>query len=301
MSETNQAAFGKEAGAGLEHDQLPAYAPMLAAYHRAAERELRSIVADLPLREGMRVLDVACGDGDFSRWLAERVGATGRVVGTDLSEAYLERARARAAAGSHSDRIEFRHGDIARLPFAENEFDLVWCAHSLFSLPDPLAALHEMRRVAKPGAYVAVLENDTLHQMLLPWPVELELALRRAQLAALEQQTGASGKFYIGRNLCSAFETAGLENCRVISYTIDRRAPLGDDERTFLEHYLADVFERAEPYLDQAATRAADLLLCPESELYLLNRPGFFMSHIEILAIGSKVEGQRSKVLPLES
>lgn len=288
MSETEQAAFGKEAGAGLEHDQLPAYAEMLAAYHRAAEHELRAIVAGLPLREDMRVLDVACGDGDYTRWLAERLGPAGRVVGTDLSQAYLDRARERTIASPVAQRIEFRAGDIARLPFADDEFELVWCAHSLFSLPDPLAALHEMRRVAKPGGFVAVLENDTLHHMLLPWPVELELALRRAQLAALEDSTAGSGKFFIGRNLCNALETAGLEACEITTYTVDRRAPLGADEYTFMKFYLADVFQRAEPYLDRATIRAADLLLRPESELYLLDRPGFFMSHIEIVAIGTK-------------
>lgn len=284
----NNNAFEQEVGNGLEQDQLPAYAPMLAAYHRAAGGELQRMIADLPLRGGERVLDLACGDGVYSVWLAERVGAGGEVVGVDIAPAYLQRARQHAAASGLDARISFRQGDIARLPFPDDAFDLAWCAHSLYSLPDPVAALRELRRVVRPGGVVAILENDTLHQMLLPWPAELELALRGAQLAALEEQTRMTGKFYIGRNLCSTMLLAGLAQCCVTTYTVDRRAPLSADERVYLEAYLQDLGERARPYLDPAARAAFDLVLKPSSRLYLLDQPGFFMSQLEIVARGVK-------------
>jgi SAM-dependent methyltransferase len=286
MAENNGAEFGREAGAGLGDDELPAYAPMLAAFHRACAADLRRIVGSLPLRPGDRVLDMACGDGVYSAWLAEHVGPDGRVVGVDLSPAYLRVAREHVAASPQHDLIEFRLGDIAGLPFADDEFDLVWCAHSLYSLPDPLAALRELGRVTRPGGSIAILENDTLHHHLLPWPAELELAVRSAQLAALEAGSQATGKFYIGRNLCGAFEQAGLDECAVTSFSIDHHAPLSADERLFLGDYLADLGQRARPHLDAAARTAFDLLIDPESELYLLNRDDFFSSHLELLAVG---------------
>jgi hypothetical protein len=46
--------------------KLPGYAPTLRAYHRAFERELRELIAGLPLRRDDRVLDLACGDGVYS-------------------------------------------------------------------------------------------------------------------------------------------------------------------------------------------------------------------------------------------
>jgi ubiquinone/menaquinone biosynthesis C-methylase UbiE len=288
MTEQKSVAFSQEVGAGLDDDQLPAYEPMLAAYHRAAAAELRSMISDLALQPGARALDVACGDGVYCAWLAEQVGPDGRVVGVDISPAYLRAAERHVREQGLAERVTLRQGDIARLPFDDDSFDLVWCAHSLYSLPDPVAALHEMRRVVRPGGMVAVLENDTLHHMLLPWPAELELAVRQAQLAALEQETTMTGRFYIGRNLCSTFETVGLEECCVTTYTIDRRAPLSQDERTFIQHYLRDVGDRARPHLDDAARAAFDLLLRPESRLYLLDQPGFFMSHLEIVARGVK-------------
>jgi SAM-dependent methyltransferase len=73
--------------------KLPAYAPTLLAYHRAFERELRGLIAGLPLRRGDRVLDLACGDGVYARWLAERLGSSGRVVAVDRSAAFFVLAR----------------------------------------------------------------------------------------------------------------------------------------------------------------------------------------------------------------
>ncbi len=288
MTSEHEATFGREVGNGLERDELPAYAPMLAAYHRACARELQQMIADLPLQPGDRVLDMACGDGVYCAWLADRVGPSGTVVGVDIAPAFLQIARRNARMSQYAEAISLQIGDINGLPFADDEFDLVWCAHSLYSLPDPIAALREMRRVAKRGGTVAILENDTLHHMLLPWPAELELAVRQAQLAALEESANQTGKFYIGRNLCGAFEAAGLNDCQITTYTIDRRAPLGEDERTFLEHYLKDLQERAQPHLDEATREALRMLLDPESALYLLDRDDFFLSHIEIVARGVK-------------
>ena len=78
------------------------------------------------------------------------------------------------------DRVRFVQGDFRRLPSDDDRFDLVWCAQSLYSLPDPLEALQKMRQKTKPGGFVAVIENDEFHHVLLPWPIEIELALCQA-------------------------------------------------------------------------------------------------------------------------
>lgn len=288
MARQTSIAFSQEVGAGLNDDQLPAYAPMLAAYHRAAASELHAIIADLPLKPGDRALDLACGDGVYAAWMAERVGPSGRVIGVDIAPAYLRVAEQHVRDSGMEGIVGFELGDAENLPFADDEFDLVWCAHSLYSLSDPVAVLREMRRVVRPGGMVAVLENDTLHYMLLPWPAELELAVRQAQLAALEEQTSQTGRFYIGRNLCSTFEMAGLEHCSVTTHTVDRHAPLSEDERTFVQHYLDDLGQRARPHLGDAARAAFDMLFRPGSRLCLLDQPSFFMSHLEIVARGVK-------------
>jgi SAM-dependent methyltransferase len=286
-------AFASEPGAGLAADELPVYTSMLAAYHRARAAELRAIIATLPLAPGGRVLDVASGDGCYSCWLAERAA---EVVCVDLAPAYLDYARRHAAGTPHAGKIRFVQGDAASLPFADGVFELGWCAQSFYSLSDPPAVVREMIRVTRPGGHVAVLENDTLHQIVLPWPAELELAVRQAQLRALEIDQAGQGvdRFYIGRNLCRLLRQCGLEMCAVRLVPVERDAPLGADEELFLQLYFADLRRVAWPYLEATARAAFDTFFDPHSATYLLRRPDFHMTHLEALAIGRRPDAIRA-------
>jgi ubiquinone/menaquinone biosynthesis C-methylase UbiE len=280
-------SFARETAAGQATDQLPGYARMLDAYHRSRAAELRAIIATLPLRPDSRVLDVACGDGCYSHWLAERAG---QVIGMDLCAAYLDLAVRPGTAAEYAHRISFGRADAARLPFKDGSFDLVWCAQSFFTLPDPLVILREMVRVTQPAGHIVVLENDSLHQILLPWPAELELAVRSAQFQAhaAKHGMGAVDKFYIGRNLCGLFRECDIERCEMHTFPIERRAPLSIDEELFLCLYFAELREGAWPYLDAAAQAAFDRLFDPCSASYLLRRPDFHLTHLETLAIGQR-------------
>ncbi|MFL5802817.1 MAG: class I SAM-dependent methyltransferase [Roseiflexaceae bacterium] len=276
-----------EPGDDLADPELPDYACMLHAYHRARAADLRAIIATLPLAPGDRVLDVPCGDGCYSLWLAERAG---QIAGIDLSSAYLAHARHRAARTPYGGRVSFLRADVGDLPFDDSSFDLTWCVQSLFSLPDPLVVLREMIRVTRPDGHIAILENDTLHQLLLPWPAELELAVRQAQMAALAARHPAGGldKCYIGRNLCGLFHQCGVEACAIRTFSIDIRAPLSVDEELFLRLYFADLRACVWPYLDSASRAAFDMLFAPLAPTYLLCRPDFHITHLEMLAVGRK-------------
>jgi len=267
-------------------ETLPNYAPTLAALNRACEGALRNIVASVPVVAGARVLDVACGEGVYAAWFAERVGRQGHVTGVDVDPAYLKLAEKRALHGAYADRVEFCAGDIARLPFETGSYDVVWCAHSLYSLEEPAAAIAEMRRVTAPGGRVAVLENDTLHYLLMPWPPELELAVQQAQLQALVDQSEQPKKFYVGRMLNGLMRRAGLGDVALRTFTIDHQAPLDENERQFLLGYLDELRSRVLPYLDRNARLAFEAVLDPQSDRFLLERPDFFTAHLEILAQG---------------
>ena len=266
--------------------ELPEYAPTLAALHRACAGALRTIVGAVPVEAGARVLDVACGDGVYCEWFAELVGPTGRVIGVDVDPGYLSLAQSRAASGPHADSVRFCAGDVERLPFETGSFDVVWCSHSLYSLADPRAALLEMRRVAAAGGRVAVLENDTLHYLLMPWPPELELAVQQAQLQALIDHSKEPRKFYVGRILNALLRGAGLNDVRTRTFTIDHQAPLDPNERKYLLGYLAELRSRVRPYLAPDALEAFEAVLDPSSSRFLLDRPEFFTAHLEILAQG---------------
>lgn len=256
--------------------ELPEYDAQLSAFHRAFERELAQIVDSIPLRPEMRVLDLACGDGFYTRLL----GARGGVTGVDNNSWYL--ARARRAAPS----ARFVAASFDQLPFPDHTFDLVWCAQSLYSLPSPLDAIRHMSRVLRPGGVLAVLENDTLHQVLLPWPASLELPLRAAELRALQQASGPTSRFYVGRRLPMLFAEAGLEPISQTTHAFDRLAPLGEPERELLQHYLRELEERVTPHLEPDALAAFRELVDPNSPKHLLRAPHLSLTWVNALALG---------------
>src|SRR3954452_18430389 len=91
-------------------DQLPDYTRMLSAYHRSRAAELRAIIAALPITRDSCVLDVACGDGCYSRWLSAHAR---QVVGVDISAAYLDLAMRSSSDAAGGARISLGRADAA--------------------------------------------------------------------------------------------------------------------------------------------------------------------------------------------
>lgn len=90
-----------------------------------------------------KILDLACGPGHFSLFLAKYSNAE-KVIGVDLSEPMLEKAHRNAVKAGLSHRVEFVLGDITKLPqFHDQQFDLITCTNSAHHVPT-VDALHQM-------------------------------------------------------------------------------------------------------------------------------------------------------------
>jgi demethylmenaquinone methyltransferase/2-methoxy-6-polyprenyl-1,4-benzoquinol methylase len=109
------------------------------------------------VKSGDRALDLCCGTGDIALALAQR-GA--EVTGLDFSKAMLEIAEARRLKNSKlkTQNLKFIQGDARQIPFSDASFDIVTVGYGLRNLASWEAGLAEMRRVARPGARLVVLD-----------------------------------------------------------------------------------------------------------------------------------------------
>ncbi len=156
--------------------------------------DLQLALGDL---NGKRVLDLGCGWGNFSVWLAKQ-GA--QVTAVDLSEALLDAARVLAEANGVT--CDFRVADIVALPFEDGQFDVVTGIAILHHLsePDVRKAIGECRRVLKSGGaahFHEPVENSATFNFLqnlipigggVPRPSILNRPAWRRYLAGLDDR-----------------------------------------------------------------------------------------------------------------
>ncbi len=114
----------------------------------------REVVALLSLHPGSRVLDVPCGTGHATKAILDVLDADGSVVGIDISEPMLERARSRIGS---DPRVQFGLGDLRSLDEAPAGYDVVLCVFGIFFVPNVADALRGLWNLVAPGGRLVVV------------------------------------------------------------------------------------------------------------------------------------------------
>lgn len=109
------------------------------------------------VRPGDQVLDLAAGTGDLSLQLAQRVGAAGTVIASDINAAMLSEGRNRLIDQGQTS-IHYAQANAETLPFASNQFNCVTMAFGLRNVTHKEQTLAEMLRVLRPGGRAIILE-----------------------------------------------------------------------------------------------------------------------------------------------
>ncbi|KAL5143370.1 Tocopherol O-methyltransferase, chloroplastic [Glycine soja] len=149
-----------------------------AAQIRMIQESLRfaSLLSENPSKWPKSIVDVGCGIGGSSRYLAKKFGATS--VGITLSPVQAQRANSLAAAQGLADKVSFEVADALKQPFPDGKFDLVWSMESGEHMPDKAKFVGELARVAAPGGTIIIVtwchrDLGPDEQSLLPWEQEL--------------------------------------------------------------------------------------------------------------------------------
>jgi ubiquinone/menaquinone biosynthesis C-methylase UbiE len=127
---------------------------LLTGHELFAGRVIRPEAFDI--RGCKRILDAACGDGRYSRFLLRHADPDAELTAFDLSRGMLKRASARL----HTNRITQVIADITRLPYADESFDAIVCGWVLEHLPDPSPGLREVARVLRPAGKLLLLTTE---------------------------------------------------------------------------------------------------------------------------------------------
>ena len=143
------------------HFPAPAFiGRFLDSDHRRRMQSPDAIIKRSGMKSGMKILEIGCGSGAFTTFIARYVGSKGRVYALDIQPGMLEQLKNKLLKPENRDinNIVLKLASAYDLPFSDNLFDLVYMVSVFQEIPDTAKALEEIKRVLKAGGILAISE-----------------------------------------------------------------------------------------------------------------------------------------------
>ncbi|WP_431297892.1 class I SAM-dependent methyltransferase [Tabrizicola sp. BL-A-41-H6] len=215
---------------------------------------------------GQIILDVAAGAGDQTLDIADRVGADGAVVATDISEGILTCALGNAVNAGHAN-VRIHRADAEDLKLKAATFDAAVCRLGLMFLPNPLVGLKEIHRVLKPGGRFCgmVFAGPEVNPCLR---ILMSTAMRHAGLPPRDPfQPG--GLVSLGKPglMDDLMHQAGFQSVATTRMEVPFRLPTTADYMTFIRDSAGPILQIL-ALLDDAAREAAWRDIAKQLDVY---------------------------------
>lgn len=158
----------------------------------------RRYIESLGINRDARVLEVGCGNGSMSVWMAEHVAPAGQVVAVDLDLSLVN--------DTHASGVEFREGDIVAGPVDPGSFDFVTARAVLHHVAGARAATGNLVASLRPGGVILLVEPD-----FLPVSVAEPIEIRTFWNGWLAWSRERGIDYHIGRTLAPQLAAYGLK------------------------------------------------------------------------------------------
>jgi len=202
------------------------------------------LVTRVPKRDGLRVLELACGTGVVTRHLRAALPDSATVVATDLSADMIAYAqRAVPASG-----IEWQTADAQALPFDDGSFDVAVCQFGLMFLPDKVRGFREAHRVLAPGGQLLATVWDSLAAN--PYAAEMAATLDELCPADPPRIVQMIHGYFATDRIVTDMRAAGWEDVAFSPLAITGHGPAAAD--------LATGFAHGSPIAQALAQRGVD-------------------------------------------
>ena len=158
-------------------------------FHIGGRAASESFLDQLDLSADDHVLDVGCGLGGTSRFVAQRYGS--RVTGIDLTQEYVETGRVLCSWIGLEHRIALDQGSATAMSYADGAFDKAYMIHVGMNIADKQLLISELKRVLRPGGYFGIYDVMRVADGDLTFPVPWATTAESSVLASPEEYKNA--------------------------------------------------------------------------------------------------------------
>ena len=231
---------------------------------------VRALVKEAQLQLGHSVLEVGCGTGALSRWLAGHTNGQNPITGVDINRYFLREAADMARSHTFQSVVKFQEGNATALPFDDDQFELTFAVTVLEEV-DADAALAEMIRVTRPGGKVGVIVRAKDVPYFVNLPLEDGLKAKVEHPSAQGSDAVAGGCADAG--LYRRFQVSMLTDVKMFPYLA-----------AFNEEWVIDFFQGAVGHMLDRTEKAALQAACAQAK----TDGTFVFSYPHHCAVGQK-------------